>query len=892
MQIPHGAATVSGESTLECWSGRLGQPPLWKRGPGSASRHGPHGKTRTIGVDPQVRISRHRALHSSAFARRVIARHALGGDPARTTPGTFHGPRVLLAVLLVLGLASSAAAETHPRPRRRSAPATARPRSGPARARRRGHRHRFDHADGQFGPVTLPPGDYDLIVAAAGLRAAPRPVTVTAGGDVDDRCCDGRRGGVGIGRRGGSADRSPALARHRQRHGRSTASDLEARQTDTATDALRLVPGFNVATSGGRGAITSLFPRGGESDYTLVIVDGIPHEHLRRRLRRGASRRRRASSASRWCAGRRARSSAAAPSAASCNWSRAAAVRRRGQRSRAAARATRASRAALRDRAGRGRAGGGFERLPPTATRASRLNRRAGEQRRLRAARSDRPAAGGRPRHTARARGHRDRPQRTRHSRAVRLRSARTLRRSRHGVARDQRHERRRGFRARSAMPDACSTACRPPGRRTRPVRQPLRPVARPDAPDHGPLPGRRSSRRRGGLCRRLGDSARAARTTPTSRERCFEPVPVDAPRRPACSRKRGCRRARAAPSPRRRAARAHRTERARGRSDPYGPRPAFDADVVWSFNPKFSAAWSLRGPARLTDATGWTKVRMGAGTGIKPPTAFEIAFTDNPSLKPERSRSVDAGIEQVFPGATRRRRCHVVPQSLRRSDRRRRHVRSPAPAGTARTTSPTRARRASSWACGGSRDSASPPAPRTPGSTPKSSAVDNAHDAAPSPFTVGDPLDPPPRRIRARSKSRYVHARAQPLHADERPERDDRPRTQLRASPSSPAPVSGRHHGRLRSASVAVVEVYGRVTNLFDRALRRRVRISRASAARRRWASVLLSADNLRFAYDAAHPPRTGRSAHGRSTMSRWRSPPAASSACSGPMDRARRRC
>jgi outer membrane receptor protein involved in Fe transport len=42
-----------------------------------------------------------------------------------------------------------------------------------------------------------------------------------------------------------------------------------------------------------------------------------------------------------------------------------------------------------------------------------------------------------------------------------------------------------------------------------------------------------------------------------------------------------------------------------------------------------------------------WTKLRFSAGTGIKPPTAFEIAFTDNPDLKPERNRSWDAGIEQ-----------------------------------------------------------------------------------------------------------------------------------------------------------------------------------------------------------------------------------------------------
>jgi outer membrane receptor protein involved in Fe transport len=32
---------------------------------------------------------------------------------------------------------------------------------------------------------------------------------------------------------------------------------------------------------------------------------------------------------------------------------------------------------------------------------------------------------------------------------------------------------------------------------------------------------------------------------------------------------------------------------------------------------------------------------------GIRPPTGFELAFTNNPGLRPERTRSVDAGIEQ-----------------------------------------------------------------------------------------------------------------------------------------------------------------------------------------------------------------------------------------------------
>ena len=51
--------------------------------------------------------------------------------------------------------------------------------------------------------------------------------------------------------------------------------EIEARQLETVSDALRTLPGFTVARSGGRGALTSVFPRGGESDYTLVFVDGL-----------------------------------------------------------------------------------------------------------------------------------------------------------------------------------------------------------------------------------------------------------------------------------------------------------------------------------------------------------------------------------------------------------------------------------------------------------------------------------------------------------------------------------------------------------------------------------------------------------------------------------------
>jgi outer membrane receptor protein involved in Fe transport len=43
----------------------------------------------------------------------------------------------------------------------------------------------------------------------------------------------------------------------------------------------------------------------------------------------------------------------------------------------------------------------------------------------------------------------------------------------------------------------------------------------------------------------------------------------------------------------------------------------------------------------------GTTRLHGSFGTGIRPPDGFELAFTNNPSLKPEKSVSFDAGVEQ-----------------------------------------------------------------------------------------------------------------------------------------------------------------------------------------------------------------------------------------------------
>src|SRR5438309_986268 len=41
------------------------------------------------------------------------------------------------------------------------------------------------------------------------------------------------------------------------------------------------------------------------------------------------------------------------------------------------------------------------------------------------------------------------------------------------------------------------------------------------------------------------------------------------------------------------------------------------------------------------------TRLHGSTGTGIRPPGGFDLAFTDNPALKPERTVTVDAGVEQ-----------------------------------------------------------------------------------------------------------------------------------------------------------------------------------------------------------------------------------------------------
>jgi outer membrane receptor protein involved in Fe transport len=73
--------------------------------------------------------------------------------------------------------------------------------------------------------------------------------------------------------------------------------------------------------------------------------------------------------------------------------------------------------------------------------------------------------------------------------------------------------------------------------------------------------------------------------------------------------------------------------------------RPAFPSHTTTKVNPKVAMVYVLRQDRE--DAFGATRVHTSFGTGIRPPHGFAIAFTNNPALKPERTASVDIGVEQ-----------------------------------------------------------------------------------------------------------------------------------------------------------------------------------------------------------------------------------------------------
>jgi vitamin B12 transporter len=55
-----------------------------------------------------------------------------------------------------------------------------------------------------------------------------------------------------------------------------TREEIESRQVTDVLQLLRAVPGLSVTQTGSRGGVTSVFPRGGNANFNLVLIDGVP----------------------------------------------------------------------------------------------------------------------------------------------------------------------------------------------------------------------------------------------------------------------------------------------------------------------------------------------------------------------------------------------------------------------------------------------------------------------------------------------------------------------------------------------------------------------------------------------------------------------------------------
>ncbi len=134
-------------------------------------------------------------------------------------------------------------------------------------------RSRTDEA-GVFRVDGLRPGRYQVTVALEGFRADPQIVDV-AGDQPREVTVRLRLSAVSESVVVSASRLDVPLSFVADSASVVTGHDIEARQIETVADALRFVPGLEVARSGGRGSVTSLFARGGESDYSLVSVNGM-----------------------------------------------------------------------------------------------------------------------------------------------------------------------------------------------------------------------------------------------------------------------------------------------------------------------------------------------------------------------------------------------------------------------------------------------------------------------------------------------------------------------------------------------------------------------------------------------------------------------------------------
>src|SRR6202451_4364276 len=133
---------------------------------------------------------------------------------------------------------------------------------------------RETNAQGQFSFTRLRGGKYQILATISGFDQSPVDIDLQAG---EKRASDlhlqlsALRDKVVVSAAPGGALTSQIASSVSL----VSADEIDDRGAQVATDVLRGLPGTEINQSGGRGTTTSAFIRGGNSNYNLVMIDGI-----------------------------------------------------------------------------------------------------------------------------------------------------------------------------------------------------------------------------------------------------------------------------------------------------------------------------------------------------------------------------------------------------------------------------------------------------------------------------------------------------------------------------------------------------------------------------------------------------------------------------------------
>ncbi len=133
---------------------------------------------------------------------------------------------------------------------------------------------RETNAQGQYSFVRLRAGKYQILATSSGFDQLPVDIDLRAGAkrvsDLHLQLSAVRDKVVVSAAPGGALSSQIASS-----VSVVSTDEIDARGAQVAVDVLRGLPGVEINQSGGRGTITSAFIRGGDSDYNLVMIDGI-----------------------------------------------------------------------------------------------------------------------------------------------------------------------------------------------------------------------------------------------------------------------------------------------------------------------------------------------------------------------------------------------------------------------------------------------------------------------------------------------------------------------------------------------------------------------------------------------------------------------------------------